>query len=373
MKHNLKILKILDFQISVNYSWFVVFGLLTWNLAEGYFPFKYPGLPTMTYWISGAIAALMLFLSVLLHELTHSLVAKRNGMGIKGITLFFFGGVAQLVGEPQDPGTEFKVAIAGPACSVTLGILFLALSLPVRIIWGEGIILGLFYYLLTINFALAVFNLIPGFPLDGGRILRAYLWNRKKDLSRSTYIASIVGKTFAISLILMGIYLTLTGNIVGLWWIFIGVFLRQAAETSYHQVLLRENLAGLLVRDLMTSDVITIEPSMTIEEAVSEYFFRYHYRSFPVTHDQELLGILSLREIKVIPREEWSRKSVEEVMTRISAEMVLHPDTQAVEALRRMIIEERGRLPVTVGNTLVGILTRRDILDLLRIKTDLGT
>lgn len=374
MNRNIKVITVSGFPISLNYTWFVIFGLLTWNLAAGYFPLAYPHRSLGVYWLIGTLASMTLFLSVLLHELSHSLIARRNGMEIKEISLYFFGGVARFSGEPPDPRTEFRVAMAGPLSSLSLGILFLLLSMPLEVVWGDTIFFGFFRYLYTINFVLAIFNLFPGFPLDGGRILRAYLWAQRGDQGRATYLATLMGKMFALSLILMGIYLTVAGNLAGLWWIFIGLFLRQAAESSYQQVFLREKLSGLQVRDLMTSEVITLEPSSTIESAVNNFFLRYHHRSFPVTENRRLLGILSLKEIKGIPREDWPVRRVEEAMERVTKEMILHPDMQAVDALRVMIVEGKGRLPVVGhGDTIVGILTRRDMMDLLKIKTDLAT
>ena len=260
MDKGIKLFKVFGIQISLNYSWFIIFGLIAWSLAQGYFPQMRPNLSLTTYWLMGFITALLLFLSVVLHELSHSYVAMASGIEIKGITLFIFGGVARISREPSDARTEFKIAIAGPATSLALALVFWLSSRGVDFLMPGSVISSIFYYLFLINGILVAFNLIPGFPLDGGRLLRAYLWNRTDNLKEATRIASRVGKWFALLLIFVGFANIITGRLLnGIWFVFIGMFLQQAAAESYQVVVLQHSLEGVKVRDLMTSNVIAVD------------------------------------------------------------------------------------------------------------------
>ncbi|MFH0777033.1 MAG: site-2 protease family protein, partial [Candidatus Eisenbacteria bacterium] len=273
MRRGFDLFTIGGIRISINYTWFVVLGLVIWTLGVGYFPANYPGLGTPTVWVISVAGALLLFISVLLHELSHSFVANRLGLGIRGITLFIFGGIAHLGKEPDDPNTEIKVAAAGPACSLVLSALFFVLSmLAAR--RGAGAVHALFLYVAIMNGALVIFNLVPGFPLDGGRLLRAVLWKRSGDVRRATRIASHFGKGFAIVLILVGLYrIFVEKDLGGIWFVLIGMFLQQAAEGSYQQVLVRKALSGLRVSEIMSTEVVSVETSLTLDQLVEAYFF----------------------------------------------------------------------------------------------------
>jgi len=372
MDKGIKLFKVLGIQISLNYSWFIIFGLIAWSLAQGYFPQIRPDLPIMTYWFMGLITALILFISVLLHELSHSFVAMASGIDIKGITLFIFGGLARISREPSDARTEFKIAVAGPATSLALAIIFWLTSLGVDFLFPGSVISSIFYYLFLINGILVVFNLIPGFPLDGGRLLRAYIWNRTGNIKKATRLASNVGKGFALLLIFAGFANIITGRLLnGIWLVFIGMFLQQAATESYHSVVLQKALEGVKVRDLMTNKVITVGEGLSIQELVDEYFFRYRYASFPVVSGGELRGIITLKEVKSLPREEWAYRQVKDIMKRVTSDTVLHPDAGAVDALRKMTSDDRGHLPVVEDGKLKGILAREDIMNLFKVKKDL--
>ena len=373
MDKGIKLFKVFGIQISLNYSWFIIFGLIAWSLAQGYFPQMRPDLPLITYWLMGLITALLLFLSVLLHELSHSYVALASGIEIKGITLFIFGGLARISREPPDARTEFKIAIAGPATSLALALVFWLSSRGIDFLMPGSVISSIFYYLFLINGILVVFNLIPGFPLDGGRLLRAYIWNRTDNLKEATRIASRVGKWFALLLIFAGFANIITGRLLnGIWFVFIGMFLRQAAAESYQVVVLQHSLEGVKVRDLMTSNVIAVDEGLSVAELVEGYFFKYRYTSFPVVSGEELRGIITLKVVKKLPREEWAYKQVRDIMSGVFSDAVLHPDESAVDALRKMTTEERGRLPVVEGGRLKGILARNDIMSLFKVKSDLG-
>ncbi len=374
MRKGFNLFAIGGIKISIHYTWFVVLGLVVWSLAVEHFPQAYPDFSKVTIWLVSVVAALFLFISVLLHELSHSFVANRLGLGIRGITLFIFGGIAHLGKEPDDPNTELKVAIAGPACSLALAVVFFVAYLVLFTEYGRTPIVAVLEYLWYVNAALVAFNLVPGFPLDGGRVLRAILWKRSKDIRRATRIASLFGRGFAILLILTGLFeIFVTRNFGGIWLVLIGMFLQQAAEGSYQQVLVRKALSGLRVRQTMTADVIHVSPQITLVELVESYFFKHRFNSFPVVDGLSLVGMIDVEEVKRVPREEWQAVTVRDVMTPISEELTLRPEDDAVDALTKMLKSGWGMLPVAEGDRLLGILTRRDVMTLLKIKTDLGT
>ncbi len=368
--------KILGFEISIDISWFLILALVVWSLGGSYFPYAYPDLSTSTHWIMGIIAALLLFISVLIHELSHSVVARNHGLKIQGIRLFIFGGVSEMTEEPKEASAEFKIAVVGPITSLVLAGIFYAITfLPVKA-WSVPAY-AIFMYLAILNLALGIFNLIPGFPLDGGRVLRAILWGRSNNLERATDIAAKVGKGFAYLLIAFGAINALSGNFIsGIWYIFIGMFLSSAAEGSKRQLLMREGLSGVKIKNVMSTKVVTISPQMDCQTVVDEYILKYRFDMFPVVDDTGVMvGMITLHDIKHLPRDEWASTPIREVMNPVQEEMVLHPEDEAVECLSRMVqSEEQGRMPVIDDqNDLVGIVTRRDIMNLLRIKTDLGT
>jgi len=369
-----KLTEILGIEIWVDFSWLVIFALVTWSLAGGFFPREYPGLSSMTYWIMGAFSAVLLFICVLLHELSHSYVAQRSGISVPRITLFIFGGVAQIADDPKNAKTEFNVAVAGPICSFFLALVFWILA-KFDFVALNVQVLAIFEYLAFINVALAIFNLVPGFPLDGGRILRAYLWNRWGDVRRATHTVSRIGSWFGIGLIVLGLLSFFLGNYVGgIWFVFIGIFLNQAAKSGYRMTLAKDVLSGVKVRDLMTAKVISVLASITITELVENYFHHYIFISFPVVNETgELLGLVSVKQVKDVPQEMRNQKTVENIMMESSNINVLNPEDEALSAVSLLMKDELGRAPVVEDKKLVGILTRRDIMTFLSIKYDLGT
>ncbi len=348
-----KIGSVMGIPIRLHFTWFLVFGLITWSLSTVYFPQAAPDLPALAYWIKGALASLLLFASVAFHELAHSFVARRYGIPIESITLFIFGGVAQMKSEPPHPRAEFWIAVAGPLSSFLLAALFLFGTLQ-----AEGGVRALFSYLARINFILAAFNLIPGFPMDGGRVLRSFLWKRKKNYFYATQKASGVGQKIALFFIFLGIFSLFTGMPGGIWLMLIGWFLYTAAKASYQQAGIQEILDGIKVRHIMARDLVTVPPSIRLDEAVSGYFLRYGYGGYPVVENGKYLGMLTLKELKDVPRES----------TRVSAVYVPHraewevsPEEDAVKALERMIRGDVGRLVVTSGGRIEGMITRSGI------------
>lgn len=368
----LRLFRVLGIQISANYTWFIVFGLIAWSLASGYFPYKYPGLNPAAHWVMGFLGAVFLFLSVLIHELTHSYIAKKEGIEVREITLFLFGGVSQLVKEPEDPRKELKVAIAGPISSLVLALLFWIASKLTSQTPDFILYTGLLNYLAFINLSLAAFNMIPGFPLDGGRVLRAIYWKRTGSLRRATRIATEAGKWFGVGIILLGLWLVLTGNLMGgFWFVIIGIFLRSSAEGGYQQVVMKRALEGVKVKELMSQGVITVQPSLRIDRLVEDFYLTHKHITYPVAEKERIVGIVTLKGVREVPREKWPETAVQEVMIPIREEILLDPEGDAVDALQKMIRSGEGRLPVVQNGKPVGMITRRDILNLLEIKTDL--
>lgn len=373
MRRIIKLFTLFGIAIYIHYSWFIIFALVTYSLASSYFPFQLPDQPKSTYWLMGVVSALLLFVSVLLHELAHSIVAKKGELKVDKIVLFLFGGVSQIAEEPKSAKEEFKMAFAGPLVSFILagifGIIWLFFLMP----FGYLVLSSIFAYLAIINLILGVFNLLPGFPLDGGRILRAYWWNKTKDLNRATLVATNVGKGISLLMMLLGAFQIFTGYLIGgVWLVFIGFFLRQAAEAGYQRVLIRDLLSGVKVKELMSQNPICVSPEITISQLVDEYLMKYRFTSFPVCQSGRVLGIITLNSVKQISKESWNQKTIKSSITPISYEFILHPEEEAVEALRKIITSDLGRLPVVEGDRIIGILSRKDIMNLLVIKTDLA-
>lgn len=373
MARGINLFKILGIQVSLDFTWFVVFSLVVWSLAVGYFPVQYPGQVGLTYFLMGIISSLLLFASVLFHELSHSHVANKLGLEIKEITLFIFGGVAKLSKEPDDPMIELKIAIAGPLSSVFLAALFWVLKNIIETAIASPFITAILGYLVMINIVLVVFNLIPGFPLDGGRVLRAIIWLKTGDVQKATEVTSSIGKGFAMLLIFFGIVQILAANFLGgMWAVFIGLFLQQAAESGYQQVLLKKALLDVNVKDAMTKDVVTISSDYAIAKVVEDFFFVYHFIGFPVMSDGHLVGMLTLNNVRTVPKQEWHNTFVKDVMDSNINDMIIEAKDNVMDALTKMISLEKGRLPVMDNDKLVGIITRQDIMKLMEFKTDLG-
>ncbi len=369
-----KLFRVLGIPIHVHYTWFIVFSLVVYTLAVNYFPFMGPYYSPPVIWVMSVIAAIILFSSILLHELAHSYVAQREGIQINRITLFVFGGIASMVGETKSPKGELKIAAAGPALSFLLAGVFWIIAIIFRRGMATSPVLAISYFLASTNTLIAIFNLIPGFPLDGGRILRAIIWKRTGNLNKATLVSSRIGKAFAMFLIVMGLWNLTQGQFIsGLWSIFIGMFLQQVAGEGYKQTVLHNTLASVRVGDIMVSPVILIhDENMTIEMAVNDYFFRYRYNSFPVVSDSILLGTISLHDIKNVDKEKWPHITVKEIMSTNPSEFTISPERSAVEALDKMVEDNRGRLVVVERGNIIGIVSQRDIMQVLKLKTDLG-
>ena len=371
----LSLLRVGGIQIIIDYSWFVIFFLVIYSMTEVYFLQTQGRYSTPEYWIMGLAAATLLFVSVLVHELAHSFVALRHGVEVVSIRLFIFGGVAQIASEPKSGRHEFLIALAGPVASMILACFFGGIYYLFSLLWSPSSALGVIAGCLALaNAGLALFNLIPGFPLDGGRILRAILWDRWNDTGRATKVVSQIGNVFALLLIALGVvqFLLAKNLISGLWFIFIGLFMKQSALGSYQAVVLREALASVKVRQIMTDNVVAVDWLASLEELVRDYIYRHQFTHFPVFNRDELLGMVSLAQVKDVPKDLWPFKQVRDIMAPIDDVPSLKPNDDATEALSRMVSDDLGRMPVIEDGRLVGIVSRRDILNLFKIKSDLG-
>ncbi len=368
--------RILGFEVHIDISWVILAVLVTWSLAVGLFPNSYQGLTPVIYWMMGIAGALGLFTSILFHEFCHSLVARHFGLPMRGITLFIFGGVAEMDDEPPSPKAEFLMAIAGPLSSIVLGIIFYAAAIALAFPLDSSVktisVVGILGYLAFINWVLAIFNVIPAFPLDGGRVLRALLWHWKKDLRRATRTASRIGSGFGLFVIFFGVINFLIGNFIGgLWQFMIGMFLRTAADQSYRQVLFRRNLEGQTVARLMNQEPVTVPSSITVRKLVEDYIYRYHFKMFPVKQDEKLLGCVTTRRVKEIPEDEWDRRTVGECLDHCTTDNTVGPGTAAVQAFSQMGRTGKSRLMVIENGRLVGIISLKDIMGYLSAKMEL--
>ncbi len=372
--NRITLFKLLGFEVRIDASWLLLALLVTWSLAKGVFPstYAYKGIAESTYWIMGAAGALGLFLSIIFHELCHSLVATRYGIPMKGITLFIFGGVAEMDDEPPSAKAEFLMAIAGPLSSVVLGLAFQGVAYAGQSLGWPGSISTVASYLGWINFILAAFNLLPAFPLDGGRVLRSILWGWKGNLRWATRISSWIGSAFGLVLIALGVINIFRGSFIGgIWWLMIGFFLRNAAQMSYSQILARKVLEGEKVRRFMVADPVTVSRGLTLEEFIHDYVYRYHFKMFPVVSFDRLVGCLTVRRVAEVPREEWREHTVGEIAQPCTPDITIGPDDDAVRALAVMSRSANSRLLVVEGDRLVGIITLKDMLQFLSLKLEL--
>jgi Zn-dependent protease/CBS domain-containing protein len=370
-QHNIPLGKILGIPIGLDYSWFVIFALLTWMLADSYYPDEFKHWSPLLYWWMGAVTAIMLFVSVLLHELGHSVVALRYKIPVRSITLFLFGGIAQIEAEPPSAIAEFFIAIAGPLVSLALAVLFYAAQ---PLVTGMEPLLGLAKYLAYINMALVLFNLIPGYPLDGGRVFRAIVWAITGNMGRSTLIAANVGRFFAFLLIFAGVWQMFNGNLGGgLWIAFIGWFLDNAASVQIQQVVLRGLLTGHRVSEAMSTHYAIIPEDLTLQQLVDEQILGSGQRSFLVNRGDQTVGLITLHRIKEVPRSEWATTSAARVMLPLEQLKCVDPDTELWSALEKMDRNGVNQVPVVRYQRVIGMLSREDVITFLRTLQEFGT
>ena len=358
--------------IEINYTWIIIFGLVTWTLSTSWFPAYNPGLPYTNYCAASVLSALLLFVSILLHELSHSYIARKNGIPIKKITLFIFGGVAQMEKEPESPSVEFRMAVAGPLCSAFLAISCFAVYQLATYYRIEPLAISVIGYTGIINSSLVVFNLIPGFPLDGGRLLRASIWHFDRSLKESTHIASNFGKLFSFIFMLLGLVYLFFGQLIsGIWFIIIGFFIHEAAELVYQQLVLKKALVGTKLRDIMVKEIISVPSDMPLDRLVNECFFKYRHFGFPVVDAGIFKGMVNLQSVKSIPNNEWPSSTVAKVMQEPKRELMACPSDDALDALIQVSKSGLGKLLIIDKNRLLGIIAQRDLLKLFEIKENL--
>jgi Zn-dependent protease/CBS domain-containing protein len=370
-RQNVPLGRIMGIPIGLDYSWFLIFALLTWMLASSYYPAEFKDWPAPLYWIMGGATAIMLFVSVLLHELGHSAVALRYKIPVRSITLFIFGGVAQIGAKPPSPRAEFLIAIAGPVVSLGLAVLFTLLEpafAAAEPLWGVA------KYLAYINFALVLFNLIPGFPLDGGRVFRAAVWSFTKDLRRATLIAANVGRFFGFLFIFVGVWKMFGGDFGGgLWLAFIGWFLDNAATAQVQQVVVQGLLAHHTVRQAMSSAGPGVPADLTLQQLVDEHVLGSGRRCFLVNRADATIGLITLHRVREIPRPEWGKTTAAQAMLPLDKVRSVSPDAELWPTLELMDREGVNQLPVMNNRQVVGMLSREDVVTFLRTLQELGS
>lgn len=372
---NLKLFKLFGFEVRVNISWAFLAILIALSLAQGFFPTVYEGWPKATYWWMAAAGVVGVFFSIVIHELSHSIAARAFGMHMRGITLFLFGGIAEMEDEPKSAKAELVMALAGPAISLVLAGSCLALA-----DWGAGggqpmPAWAVVEYLGWLNLVLAGFNLVPAFPMDGGRALRAALWQWRGNLRWATKWAARLGAAFGLLLIIAGIVFALMGAFVqGLWWFLIGMFIRAAAQGSYLQMEVRRMMGGLTVADVMQADAHAVGPQTTLDDLVQHYVYEFQQTEFPVREDNErLIGVVGVPEIKSVAQADWPKTRVGDVMRPLAETEIFAPEDEAVIALRRLQEGPRDMRVVAKDGRLLGMLSKADVMKLLNLRMDLET
>jgi len=357
------------FEVRLDWTWIFLAILITWTLATGYYPANFPDLSHNTYWIMGVIGTFGLFLSIIFHELCHSLVGRHYGISFLGITLFIFGGIAQMRDSPANPKTEFLMSIAGPLFSLIFGLaLYLLFLLGVNNQWPVPIN-GVINYLSMINIAVGIFNLITGFPLDGGRIFRSILWWWTGDLKWATQVASQGGVILGMTMIFFGIFLFIQDAfIAGLWMFLLGFFLQHLSKTSYQDMMIREAFHGEQIRNYVKTNPITVNSNITIQELVDNYFYKYYYKLYPVLENGHLVACISLNEISQIPKEKWPLLHVKDVMLNNYLDLTVDADTEIMQLIQLMHSQRLSRMIVTDNGELYGVISLKDIMDIVLMK-----
>ena len=367
--------KILGIPIRIHWTLWLVFVLIAWSLATSYLPATYGTNLTQTQdWIVGIASAVLLFVSVLLHELSHSYIAKKNGLPIARITLFFFGGVSEMSEEPKDASLEVRMAAAGPLTSFAIAGVLGGLWFLGRLTSFPTAVIAILGYNALINVALGAFNLIPAFPLDGGRVLRGSLWRSSRNLLNATRNATRVSETLSLLMIAAGLLLiVLTADFVnGIWIIFLGWFIRSGAETSLEQTQMTEALHGISVGDIMTRNLLTVPPDITVQQLVDNFFLVHPHGGYPVVQNDKLLGIVTMSSVRSIPREKRELEPVSQAMVPFERLVTINPAVSAAEAMQKIAKQRVGRLVVTDGDKILGLLTRGDLMKTIRTRQELG-
>ena len=368
-RRSIPVVRLLGIPVSLDYSWFLIFALLTWVLASGYFPSEFHDWSAVQYWLTGAVTAALFFVSLLLHELGHSAVALRFRIHVQGITLFIIGGVARIGAEPPSAAAEFLIALAGPLVSLVIA---LALFLLLPLLAGLPPLLGVAKYLAYMNLAVALFNLVPGYPLDGGRVLRAVIWAVTRNVQRATAIAASVGRGFALLFILVGVWQVVTGNLLGgLWITFIGWFLDGAARAQVAQAALATLLAGRTVAQAMSVQCPSVPQDATLQQVVDEHILGAGRRCVLVSRGERTVGLLTVHQIKQVPQAQWATSTAGQAMLGLEGARFTSPETPLYMALQLMDRDGVNQLPVLAAGRVVGMLSREDVIAYLRALQEL--
>jgi Zn-dependent protease/predicted transcriptional regulator len=373
MKASVRLGRIWDIPIGLNNSWFLIFALATWSLALGFFPAAIPGLNSGVYWLLGALTSVLFFSSVLAHELGHAFFALRNSVPVRAITLFFFGGVAEITREPKSAGAEFRIAIAGPLVSVTLAALFGAVALLAE---SLPAVAAPALWLARINLILALFNMLPGFPLDGGRVLRAVIWQFSGSELRATTLAARVGQLVAWGMIGFGALLGLSGNLFnGIWLAILGLFLNGAALATRQQAQVQQALRGVTAGQLMNRTVLRVPSWVTVGDLLTPSTLSQGQRVFLVQDFGQVRGVLSLSDVAQTPRNQWRTAKVEQLLTPWDQLATVQPDADAAVVLQLMAERKLGQVLVTEAGSqeVLGVISHEQIRNYLRLRAELGT
>jgi Zn-dependent protease len=372
-KNRFKLFRLFGFDVHVDPSWIIIAVLVVWSLAATFFPAEYPDLSAAAYLWMAVVAAVLFFLSIIVHEFCHALVAKRYGLPMRGITLWMFGGVAEMTDEPPSPKAEFLMAGAGPLASLGIALVAYGIARTSEIQgWGIGVH-AVFAYLWRINLILAIFNLIPAFPLDGGRLLRATLWAWKDQIRWATRIASRIGGGFGILMMILGVFGFVTGNpIGGLWYFLIGLFIRSAAQASFSHLLVRDSLKDVTLRRFIKMQPVAVRPNASIETLLEDYFYRFQHRMFPVADvNGRLLGCVKSERIRDIQKQERPHRMVAEIMEPCNDDNTMPVLTDAFTAMQKMRRSGTDRVIATDGDEVAGVVSLNELLRFASMKMEL--
>ena len=358
------------FDVKIDLSWFLLAMLIAWSLGAGHFPVEYPGLTKQSYAWMGIACAIGVFISIVLHEFSHSIVARQFGIPIKGITLFIFGGIAEMEREPPSPLSEFLMAVAGPAASFVLAVIFYQVEgFAGARAWPVSVS-GVFGTLADINVIVAIFNMFPAFPLDGGRMLRAVLWNWRGDIRFATRITSRIGTAFGLFLIVLGVFSVIQGDFIGgMWRVLIGLFLRGAAAAAYQHLILQDLLQAQPVSNFMRRNIVTVTGSQSIEHLIDNIVLKHHFKLYPVVENSRLVGAISIDDIREVPKADRSSTTVGHVMQPVSADNSIDSTTETMTLLSTMLrAGQPSRYMVVDKGDLAGMISLKDLLELIEIK-----
>jgi Zn-dependent protease len=363
--------RILGVEIGVHWSWIFIFLIVTWSFATGVFEYYYDEWSGAQRWTGAVVVSVVFFLSVLIHEMSHAVVSNRLGLPVRSITLFIFGGAANLSKEPEKASDELKIAIVGPASSLALGGVFALVVLALLPV--DRNLAGIASYLALINVSLAIFNMLPGYPLDGGRVFRAVVWSRNGDRLRATRTAARLGEWIAYGIMALGVLQVFVAGLVsGLWLLLIGFFLRNISSASYEQLLIETTLSGIRVDEVMRKDIPSVAPDMTLDELVHDQILRGNARAFAVVAASDLAGLITLSDVRKVPREEWATTSVYRAMSPASALRTVEPGQCLTDVLQTMVAHDVNQLPVVRGRGIVGMLDRGDVMRYIEVRRELG-